>query len=73
MTKKKNIESILTILLYFILNLYLGPVFEALNHFGIKGPSGLLAVYYLACSNDLRRKIDPQNESRGYQAGQGEN
>ena len=48
---------------------FLGPVFEALNHFGIKGPSGLLAVYYLACSNDLRRKIDPQNESRGYLKG----
>lgn len=35
----------------------------------MKGPSGLLAVYYLACNNDLKMKIDPQIEARGHEDG----
>ena len=33
----------------------LGPIMEALKEFHISGPNGLLAVYYLACNNDLKR------------------
>ena len=35
----------------------LGPVMEALKEFNISGPNGLLAVYYLACNNDLQRYL----------------
>lgn len=47
--------------IFFIMfSFFVGPVYESLGVFGVKGPSGLLAVYYLACNNDLKMKIDPQ-------------
>ena len=44
----------------------LAPVMEGLREFNIKGPNGLLAVYYLACHHDLQRKIDPRLEASGH-------
>jgi hypothetical protein len=42
----------------------------SMNHFGIKGPTGMLHVYYYACKLELDRKLRPDDEALGYSGGE---
>jgi hypothetical protein len=46
-----------------------GPVSEALDVFGIRGPTGVLNVYYLGCQHVLDYQMDPSVESNDHEKG----
>lgn len=40
----------------------LAPVMEGMQAFGVKGPSGILRLYYLGCAHERERKMNPAEE-----------
>lgn len=67
-------HGVLSLLLQndFVSLLY--PLMELLEGFGIKGPEGLLRVWYYACHCELQRKMDLDSElvGLGLEGGAGE-
>lgn len=42
------------------ISVILSPVMEGLQAFGVKGPEGILRLYYLGCHHELMRRLHPE-------------
>ena len=47
----------------------LTPLMESMNHFGIRGPTGMFHVYYYSRNLEGERKLKPMSESVGCRNG----
>ena len=42
------------------ISVILSPVMEGIQAFGVKGPEGILRLYYLGCHHELMRRLHPE-------------